>query len=85
MRLGVGFAAFLLGLPVFPAMVSAQLAPSPDAPPVSNAPAAPPDETPAASFKVNVSLVDLFFTVKDKSGNLVHGSRRQDATDLQEL
>ena len=49
----------------------AQLAPSPDAPPVSTAPAPPPDETPVATFKVNVNLVDLFFTVKDKNGNLV--------------
>ncbi len=55
----------------------AQLAPSPDAPPVSNAPA-PPDETPVATFKQTVNLVDLFFTVKDKNGNLVpHLTRDQ--------
>jgi VWFA-related protein len=49
----------------------AQLAPSPDAPPVSNAPPPPPDAAPVATFKVNVNLVDLFFTVKDKNGNLI--------------
>ena len=42
----VGIAALLVGLPLLPAMGWAQLAPSPDAPPVSNAPAPPPDETP---------------------------------------
>jgi len=67
----VGVAALLVGLPVFPAMGWAQLAPSPDAPPVSTAPAPPPDETPAESLKVQVNLVDLFFTVKDKSGTLI--------------
>jgi VWFA-related protein len=49
----------------------AQLAPSPDAPPVSTAPAPPPDETPAETLKVNVNLVDLFFTVRDKNGDIV--------------
>jgi VWFA-related protein len=67
----MGFAAVMVGLTALPAAGWAQLAPSPDAPPVSHAPAAPPDETPVASFKVNVNLVDLFFTVKDKNGNLV--------------
>jgi len=60
----------LLGLPaLIPA--GAQLAPSPDAPPVSTAPAAPPEGVPAATLKLNVDLVNVFFTVKDKSGNLV--------------
>ncbi len=71
MRLGVGIAAILVGLPVFPAATWAQLAPSPDAPPVSTAPAPPPDETPVEALKVNVNLVDLFFTVRDKSGDIV--------------
>jgi VWFA-related protein len=48
-----------------------QLAPSPDAPPVSHAPAPAVDETPVATLKLNVNLVDLFFTVKDSKGNLV--------------
>jgi VWFA-related protein len=67
----IGVAALLVGLPLFTAAGWAQLAPSPDAPPVSTAPAPPPDETPMATFKQTVNLVDLFFTVKDKNGNLV--------------
>lgn len=70
MRLSMGIAAILVGLPVFPA-AWAQLAPSPDESPVSNAPAPPPDQTPVATFKQTVNLVDLFFTAKDKNGNLV--------------
>jgi VWFA-related protein len=71
MHLRIGIVALLAGLPVFIPAGWAQLAPSPDASPVSNAPAAPPDETPMATFKQTVNLVDLFFTVKDKNGNLV--------------
>jgi VWFA-related protein len=48
----------------------AQLPPSPDAPPVSNAPAQPEEEA-VATIKVQVNLVNLLFTVKDKNGNLV--------------
>ncbi len=64
-------ASVLLSLPLAAAPAWAQLAPSPDAPPVSHAPAQPEDDQPAASFKLQVNLVDLFFTVKDKSGQLV--------------
>src|ERR1700728_20468 len=67
----IGIAALLVGLPVLPTAAWGQLAPSPGAPPVSTAPAPAPDETPVATFKQNVNLVDLFFTVKDKNGNLV--------------
>jgi VWFA-related protein len=61
----------LLTLVVSSAVARAQMAPSPDAPPVSNAPAAPPEDQSVATFKIQVNLVDLFFTVKDKNGNLV--------------
>jgi len=71
MNLRISIAVALVGLAALPAAGRAQLAPSPDAPPVSNAPPPPRDETPVATFKVNVNLVDLFFTVKDKNGNLV--------------
>jgi VWFA-related protein len=71
MLLRTGIAGVLVGLATLPVAGWAQLAPSPDASPVSNAPAAPVDETPMTTFKVNVNLVDLFFTVKDKNGNLV--------------
>jgi VWFA-related protein len=63
--------ALVIGLPAFAVAGWAQLAPSPDAAPVSTAPAPAPDETPVATFKQSVNLVDLFFTVKDKNGNLV--------------
>jgi len=61
----------LVFLPLASAGLRAQLAPSPDAPPVSHVPAQPEDDKPVATLKLQVNLVDLFFTVKDKSGQLV--------------
>ena len=61
-------------------MAWAQLAPSPDAPPVSTAPAPSEDEAPMATFKLTVNLVDVFFTVKDKAGNLVPHLNKDDCT-----
>jgi len=64
--------SIVLGLPLAAATAWAQLPPSTDAPPpVSHAPAQPEEDKSVATFHVNVNLVDLFFTVKDKSGNLV--------------
>jgi len=81
MRMGVGFAAaLLLGLPGMTQAGWAQLAPSPDAPPVSTAPAPSPDEESVATFKLQVNLVDVFFTVKDKQGNLVPHLTKNDCT-----
>lgn len=57
-----------------------QLAPSPDAPPVSTAPAPVEDQAPVATLKMNVNLVDLFFTVKNKSGELVPHLTKNDCT-----
>jgi VWFA-related protein len=57
-----------------------QLAPSPDAPPVSTAPAAPEDDQSVATFKLEVNLVDLFFTAKDKNGNLVPHLTKDECT-----
>jgi VWFA-related protein len=69
----------LLGLPALvPAW--AQLAPSPDAPPVSTAPAPTPEDQPVATIKINVNLVDVVFTVKDKAGSLVPHLTRDDCT-----
>jgi VWFA-related protein len=64
--------ALMAGLSAAPGMVLGQLAPSPDASPVSNAPP-PPDEpdAPVTTIKVNVDLVSLYFTVKAKDGTLV--------------
>jgi len=80
MRLRDGILSLAVGLPALAVAGWAQLAPSPDASPVSTAPAPPPDETPVASFKVNVNLVDLFFTVKDKNGNLVPHLNQQNCS-----
>jgi VWFA-related protein len=50
----------------------AQLAPSPDEAPVSTAPPpAPESDEPVATLRENVTLVNLYFTVKDKSGQLI--------------
>jgi VWFA-related protein len=84
MRIRIGVAAFFLGLPGLSLAAWAQLAPSPDAPPVSTAPAPTPDETAVATLKVNVNLVDLFFTVKDKSGQLVPHLTKDDCTVLED-
>jgi len=70
----------LLSLPGLSLAGWAQLAPSPDAPPVSTAPAPSSDEESVATLKLNVNLVDVFFTVKDKSGNLVPHLTRDDCT-----
>ena len=70
----------MFSLPAWSMAGWAQLAPSPDAPPVSTAPAPAPEEESVATFKVNVNLVDVFFTVKDKQGNLVPHLTRDDCT-----
>jgi len=77
-------AAFFVSLPVVSVTGWGQLAPSPDAPPVSNAPAAPPEDQSVATFKIQVNLVDLYFTVKDKSGNLVPHLTQNDCSVLED-
>ena len=84
MSVRIGFATALLSLAVLPAAGWAQLAPSPDASPVSNAPAVPDEQRPVATFKQTVSLVDLFFTVKDKNGNLVPHLNKEMCTVLED-
>jgi VWFA-related protein len=61
-----------------------QLAPSPDAPPVSHAPAAAPEEESVATFKVSANLVDVVFSVKDKQGSLVPHLTKNDCTVLED-
>jgi VWFA-related protein len=82
-----------IGLPLFPLLVvatllplagRAQLAPSPDAPPVSHAPAAPQEEESVGTIKVNVNLVDVFFTAKAKDGTLVPHLSKDDCTILED-
>ncbi len=71
-------ASSALLLPVITAAGWSQLAPSPDASPVSHAPAAAEDDQSVATFKLQVNLVDVFFTVKDKNGNLVPHLNKND-------
>jgi len=80
----LSFGVAVLVLSGLSAAARAQLAPSPDAPPVSTAPAPSPDETAVATLKMNVNLVDLFFTVKDKNGELVPHLTRNDCTVLED-
>jgi VWFA-related protein len=79
MRVRSGIAALLIGLPALTPAAWAQLAPSPDEAPVSTAPA-PAEEPSVATFKLTVNLVDVFFTVKDKAGNLVPHLTKDDCT-----
>jgi VWFA-related protein len=73
-----------LGLSAVTSTGWAQLAPSPDAPPVSTAPPPSRDEQSVATFKLQVNLVDMFFTVKDKQGNLVPHLTKDDCTVLED-
>jgi len=66
----LAFLPFALLL-VSPALLRAQEAPSPDGPPPpSNAPAPKPEENidPTQTLKVNVNLVDIYFSVRDHNG-----------------
>jgi len=80
MRNRWGVAALLFGLPVLVPAGWAQLAPSPDAPPVSTAPEQAVEDVPVTTLKLSVNLVDVFFTVKDKAGNLVPHLNKDDCT-----
>ncbi len=80
MRIRRGIFAVLSCLLWLSATAVAQLAPSPDAPPVSTAPAPTQEETPVTTLKMSVNLVDLYFTVKDKNGQLVPHLTRNDCT-----
>jgi VWFA-related protein len=65
--------------------VRAQTAPSPDAPPVSTVPDTPePEDTPAATLRVNVNLVSLYFTVRDKHNGLVSTLTKNDCSILED-
>ncbi len=61
-------------------MLHAQSAPSPDAPPVSTAPAQEEDQqgAPVTTLRVNSNLVSLFFTVHDKRGALIPNLTKDD-------
>lgn len=72
--------AFLLSLPVLSVSGWSQLAPSPDAPPVSNAPDTSAQDQSVATFKIQVNLVDLFFTAKDKNNLLLPHLTKNDCS-----
>jgi VWFA-related protein len=62
-------AVALLSLTLVPAAALAQEAPSPGGPPpASNAPAVPQNDTDAPTLNVNVNLVNLYFSARDKDG-----------------
>jgi VWFA-related protein len=84
MRIRWAIAAVFVGLPAVSVTGWGQLAPSPDAPPVSTAPAQPQDDESVATLKLQVNLVDMFFTVKDKQGNLVPHLNQDDCTVLED-
>ena len=70
-RLAVALLALAL-LPLAPAL-RAQEAPSPDAPPPeSSAPAVPQNDIDAPTLNVNVNLVNLYFSARDKDGFLTN-------------
>jgi VWFA-related protein len=73
-------AVFFVLLPLACRAGWSQLAPSPDAAPVSHAPAAPEEDRSVATFKLQVNLVDVFFTVKDKNNNLVPHLNKSDCS-----
>ena len=83
MRLSTGILSLVVGLPAWALASWCQLAPSPDAPPVSTA-TAPPTGTPVAEFKQTVNLVDLFFTVRDGKGSLVPHLNQQNCSVIDE-
>jgi len=69
MRLAALAAVLCLSLPALYAPLYAQEAPSPGGPPpASDAPSQPVSDQAVATLKVNVNLVDLFFSVRDKNG-----------------
>jgi VWFA-related protein len=84
MRVKSGVAALLLGLPALSMAGWAQLAPSPDASPVSTAPGPSAEEESVATVRLNVNLVNVFFTVKAKDGTLVSHLTKDDCTVLED-
>ena len=83
------FAALLAGIGFFclgPARMLAQAAPDPDAPPVSTAPdtSQQDEQMPTTTLKVNVNLVSLYFSVRDKHNGLVSTLTKQDCSILED-
>ncbi|HEY1809462.1 MAG TPA: VWA domain-containing protein [Acidobacteriaceae bacterium] len=63
----------------------AQTTPSADAPPpASNFPDQPDESKPATTLKVNVNLVSLYFTVRDKHNGLIPTLAKSDCSILED-
>lgn len=77
-----GLAAWLAALLLagVASIAHAQLAPSPDAAPVSTAPAAPEEDASIDTLHVDVNLVSLYFTVKDKNNMMVPHLTKDDCS-----
>jgi VWFA-related protein len=58
----------------------AQTTPSADAPPTSEFPDTPQQKQPETTFKVNVNLVSLFFTARDKHNGLIPTLSKSDCS-----
>jgi VWFA-related protein len=85
----IGRAALFAGVGLFcfgSSCLWAQAAPSPDAPPVSTAPDTTPqdDQMPTTTLKVNVNIVSLYFSVRDKHNGLVSTLTKEDCTVLED-
>jgi VWFA-related protein len=77
----LGFAFLLPGAP----SLRAQTTPSADAPPpASTFPDEAPVDTPATTLKVNVNLVSLYFTVRDKHNGLIPTLAKSDCSILED-
>jgi VWFA-related protein len=77
----LGLTLLAAGSCLQPATSAAQSAPSPDAPPVSTAPdTSDEDSKPVDTLKVNVNLVSLYFTVRDKKNGLIPTLGKDDCT-----
>src|SRR5579875_3222215 len=79
----IRFARILvLGMMALGGFAGAQIIDSPDAPPVSTAPPTPPPATekPVSTLKVNVNLVNFYFTARGKHGQLIDDLTREDCT-----
>src|ERR1035437_4061698 len=77
--------AFLLSLALLPLalrtpVLCAQEAPSPGGPPPpTSAPAVPQNDTDAPTLNVNVNLVNLYFSARDKDG-FITNLRKEDCS-----
>jgi VWFA-related protein len=72
--------AILGALLVCIACASAQTTPSAEAPPVSQFPDTPDQTKPETTFKVNVNLVSLYFTARDKHNGLIPTLSKSDCS-----